>query len=233
MGRRYVGLTSEQVASRGTPRPWGILGGTFDPIHLGHLAVAEHVRQAMDLAGVLFVPVAQSPHKQARPISPAERRIEMVELAIAGNEAFRVSRMELERPAPSYTVDTLEILHSNGRIAGAGLPDPVIILSVETLPALIMWHRPERLLELCRIAVVPRHGYDAPDPHWLEDSFPGRGDRFVMLDGPDLGHSASAVRARVAAGLSIRYLVTDAVARSIATHGAYGAPGTGAADEGR
>ncbi len=131
--------------------------------------------------------------------------------------------MELERPGPSYTVDTLEALHAEGRIAGAGLPDPWLIVSVETLPGLVDWHRPDRLLELARIAVVPRRGYAAPSDGWIADRFPGRAHRFRMLDGPDLGPSASDIRARVGAGRSIRYLVPDAVARCIEAHHLYGA----------
>ena len=219
MGRRHVGL------SQGT-RPWGILGGTFDPLHLGHLAIAEQTREALDLAGVVFIPAAQSPFKPDTPTTPIEHRVAMVELAVAGNAGFRVSRMELERPLPSYTVDTLESLHQNGRIAGGGLPDPWLILSVESLRGLVDWRRPERLLELCRVAVVPRRGYDGPPAGWLEERFPGRADRFLMLEGPDLGPSASDIRARVAAGHSIRYLVPDAVARYIETHGLYGSTTT-------
>ena len=188
-------------------RPWGILGGTFDPIHMGHLTVAEQVRETLDLAGVLFVPAAESPFKSERVTSPAIKRVAMVELALSGNAAFRVSRMELERPAPSYTVDTLEALHAEGRICGAGLPEPVLILSAETLSGLADWRRPERLLELCRIAVVPRRGHVTPSPDWLEDRFPGRVDRFQVLDGPDLDHSSSAIRGQVADGRSIRYRV--------------------------
>jgi len=232
MGRRHVGLSGAGAVgvSSVSHRPWGILGGTFDPIHMGHLAVAEHTRQALDLAGVLFIPAAESPFKPERPTSPAALRVAMVELAVAGNEAFRVSRIELERPGPSYSVDTLEMLHAEGRICGPGQPDPVLILSVETLPGLVEWRHPQRLLELCRVAVVPRRGYDGPQPGWLEERFPGRGGRFVMLDGPDLGHSSSGIRERVAAGRSIRYLVPGAVARYIEAHAAYGAD---AADGGR
>ena len=203
-------------------RPWGVLGGTFDPIHLGHLAVAEQTRQTLDLAGVVFIPAAQSPLKLGRPATPAEQRVAMVELAVAGNDAFRVSRMELERPTPSYTVDTLQALHAGGRIAGAGLPDPWLILSAESLRGLVDWRLPERLLDLCRVAVVPRRGFEAPPPGWIEERFPGRADRFLMLDGPDLGPSATDIRARMASGRSIRYLVPNAVARYIDTQGLYG-----------
>ena len=193
---------------------------------MGHLTVAEYVRDALDLGGVLFVPAAESPFKTARATSPAMHRVAMVELALADNDAFRVSRVELERPAPSYTVDTLEALHASGRICGTGLPDPVLILSAETLLRLVDWRRPERLLELCRIGVVPRPGHEVPTPHWLEARFPGRVDRFLMLDAPELDHSSSGIRDRVAAGRSIRYRVPEAVARYIESHGLYGAEAT-------
>ncbi|MCY7417139.1 MAG: nicotinate-nicotinamide nucleotide adenylyltransferase, partial [Chloroflexi bacterium] len=150
-----MGLTGTTTGGPGARRPWGILGGTFDPIHLGHLAVAEQTRQDLDLAGVLFIPAAQSPLKPDRPVSPGTQRVAMVELAITGNEGFRVSRMELDRPGPSYTVDTLLALHAAGTITGEGVLDPVLILSVETLPGLVHWREPERLLDVCRVAIVP------------------------------------------------------------------------------
>lgn len=204
-------------------RAWGILGGTFDPIHLGHLAIAERTRETLDLEGVVFVPAAQNPLKDVRP-SAASDRVAMVELAVASNRHFRVSRIELEREGPSYTVDTLETLHADGRYAGGGRPDPVLIVSVEALDGLPGWHRVDRLLELARVAVVPRRGYVPPAPDWLAGAFPGRTGRFLTLDGPDLGHSASEVRARAAAGRSIRYLVPDVVEEWVTRHALYGAP---------
>lgn len=203
------------------PRAWGILGGTFDPIHLGHLAVAAQTREALDLAGVVFVPAARPPHKAGRVVTDATDRLAMVELAIADDPGFRVSRIELERDGLSYTVDTLRAFHARGIIAGHGRPDPVLILSVETLPDLPTWREPEALLDLARVAVVPRRGYPAPDPAWIGATFPGRADRFLMLDGPDLGHSASAIRARVAQGRTVRYLVPDEVAAWIRTRDLY------------
>lgn len=206
-----------------TTGAWGILGGTFDPIHLAHLAIAEQTRETLGLAGVVFVPAAQNPLKEARPTAAADR-VAMVELAIADNERFRVSRIELEREGPSFTVDTLEAFRVDGRYAGAGLPDPVLILSVEALRGLPAWFRADRIIELARVAVVPRRGYEAPPAEWLEGVFPGRAERFLMLDGPDLGHSASDIRMRAAAGRSVRYLVPDAVAAWIARRSLYGAP---------
>jgi nicotinate-nucleotide adenylyltransferase len=200
------------------------MGGTFDPIHLGHLAVAEQARESLDLAGVVFVPAAQNPLKDAAPGASGADRVAMVELAIAGNERFRVSRVELERDGPSYTVDTLEALHADGRFAGDGHADPVLILSVEAITRLSDWHRIGRILELARVAIVPRRGYPTTDPAWLEAAFPGRASRFVTLDGPDLGHSATEIRGRLAAGRSVRYLVPEPVERWIARHALYGAP---------
>jgi nicotinate-nucleotide adenylyltransferase len=144
----------------------------------------------------------------------------MVGLAIAGNPAFEVSRIELDRSGPSYTADTLDALAAAERAAGRA-PDLTFILSAETLRDLPSWHEPERLLEASRIAVVPRDGFQAIDPGWLEDQFPGRADRFDLLAGPRLGISSTSIRARVGAGRSIRYLVPDAVAAYIADHGLY------------
>ena len=218
-------MSASDASIGGGSRAWGILGGTFDPIHLGHLAIAERARDTLDLAGVVFVPAAQNPLKDTTP-SPASDRAAMVELAISGNDRFRVSRIELERQGPSYTVDTLESFHADGRYAGPGRPDPVLIVSVEALKGLPTWHRVERILELARVAVLPRRGYEPPAPDWLASTFPGRGERFLMLDGPDLGHSASEIRARVAAGRSVRYLVPDAVEGWILRRSLYGAPAT-------
>jgi nicotinate-nucleotide adenylyltransferase len=200
------------------------MGGTFDPIHLGHLAVAERARESLDLAGVVFVPAARNPLKQAGPGAASGDRVAMVELAVAGNEHFRVSRIELEREGPSYTVDTLEAFHADGRYAGDGHPDPVLILSVEAITRLPDWQRIERILELARISIVPRRGYAPTDPGWLETTFPGRTSRFLTLDGPDLGHSATEIRARVAAGRSVRYLVPEPVEAWILRRALYGAP---------
>lgn len=205
------------------PGSLGITGGTFDPIHLGHLAIAEEAREALGLERILFVPAGTPPHRRAGSVSPASDRAAMVELAIAGNAAFELSRLELDRPGPSYTADTLEALAAAARSEGRE-PDLTFILSAETLHDLPTWHEPERLLEASRIVVVPRDGYPAPDRAWLEAAFPGRVDRFDFLEGPRLGISSTAIRARVAAGRSIRYLVPDAVAGYIADHGLYADP---------
>jgi nicotinate-nucleotide adenylyltransferase len=211
-----------RAAATVAPGSIGIMGGTFDPIHLGHLAAAEEAREVLGLERILFVPAGIPPHKPDEPISVAADRVAMVGLAIAGNPAFELSRIDVDRAGPSYTVDTVEALAAIERTAGR-TPNLTFILSVETLLELPTWHEPERLFAACRLAVVPREGYPAPQRGWLAEQFPGREDRVVSLDGPRLGVSSTAIRARVAAGRSIRYLVPAAVADYIAAHHLYAA----------
>jgi nicotinate-nucleotide adenylyltransferase len=196
------------------------MGGTFDPVHVGHLAVAEEARESIGLERILFVVAGQPPHKDPADVTPAADRLAMVALAIAGNGAFELSRLEVDRPGPSFSVDTLSELDRLDQAAGR-TPDLTLILSAETFADLPAWHEPERLLRLARVAVVPREGYAAPDPGWLARTVPGQEDRVDFLEGPRLGLSSTTLRARVAAGRSIRYLVPDAVAGYIAEHGLY------------
>ena len=195
----------------------GVMGGTFDPIHIGHLAIGEEARESLGLDVVLFVPAGQPPHKPAGSVTAVEHRLAMVELAIADNPAFELSRVEVDRPGPSYTVDTVEALARSA-------DDLVLILSAETFAELPSWHEPERLFDVARIAVVPREGYPAPDPAWLAEAFPGRETRVDYLEGPRLGLSSTAIRARVAAGRTIRYLVPDMVEAYIAGKQLYRRP---------
>jgi len=200
---------------------WGILGGTFDPIHFAHLAIAEQTRETLDLAGVLFVPAGVPPHKRGQAVSPSADRVAMVELAIADNPAFHVSRVEVDRPGPSYAADTVERLLGDPPRPwdpGAGL---VFILSAEALVGLDRWHDPERLLRACRLAVVPRRGYPVEPEDWMAAHFPAFVDRLIVLEGPDLSHSASVIRERAAAGRTIRYLVPRAVETYVREHELY------------
>jgi nicotinate-nucleotide adenylyltransferase len=194
----------------------GVFGGTFDPIHQAHLAVAEAARDACGLRRVLFIPAAQPPHKLDWGITPAEQRLEMVAAAIADNPAFSVSRMEIDRGGTSYTVDTLERLRTES-------PDEelALILSAESYVGLPTWRQPERILDLARLIVAPRDGYPDADATFVERRYPGRGERVHVLDGPRLRLSGSEIRARAASGRSIRYLVPDAVAAYISDHGLY------------
>lgn len=197
------------------PGSVGILGGTFDPIHHGHLAIAEEARESLGLERVLFMPAASPPHKPGRTVSAAADRLAMVRLAVAGNPAFEVSDAEIARGGTSYTVDTLAALREEG------LVEPWLILSSEALALLPSWREPRRILDLARLAVVPRGGYAALGPAWVEMAFPGAVDRVTFLPGPLLPISGSVVRRRASAGRSVRYLVPDAVAAYIADHQLY------------
>jgi len=198
----------------------GILGGTFDPIHYGHLVIAEEVCEALSLDRVLFVPAAVPPHKIGLSITPADHRAAMVELAIAGNPGFAVSRIELEREGPSYTADTIGTLAGEAARQGVAR-DLFFILSTEALAGLSGWHDPDRILSMCRLAVVQRPGTQLPTKPELEARFGDRTDRIMLVETVPLAHSASAVRARAATGRSIRYLVPPAVEAYICDHRLY------------
>jgi nicotinate-nucleotide adenylyltransferase len=200
------------------PGSVGILGGTFDPVHHGHLVIAEEAREVLGLERVLFIPAASPPHKPGRPVTDAAHRLAMAELAVAGNPSFAVSRLELDRGGASYTVDTLEALRADG------VTEPWFILSAEALADFPTWRDPGRILDLARLAVVPRGGSALLDPDWFSARFPGRGDRVRFLSGPLLPISGSVVRRRAAAGRSVRYLVPDAVAAYVTQHSLYTDP---------
>ena len=194
---------------------WGILGGIFDPIHNGHLAIAEQTADELALAGVLFIPAGQPVHREPPQASAADR-LTMVQLATADNARFLVSSMEIEAERPSYSVETMEDLHSEHPE-----DDFVLIMSAESAAALPSWRDPMRLIELAEIAIVPRFGYAEISRDWIDDLFPGRQDRFHLLDTSHLGNSATDVRKRIAEGKSIRYLVPPAVEAFIAAHNLY------------
>lgn len=193
----------------------GIFGGTFDPIHLAHLAVAEAARDDLGLASVTFIPAGEPPHKVGRRITPAHHRAAMVQAAIADNPGFRLSRAEIDRSGPSYTVDTLSGL------AAAGEGPLALIVSMDSYLDLPTWRDPARVLELATLVVAPREGIQAAGPEHLAARVPGAPARTVFLTGPHLRLSASELRDRAAAGRSLRYLVPDAVSAYIGDHGLY------------
>jgi nicotinate-nucleotide adenylyltransferase len=195
--------------------PIGILGGTFDPPHLAHLAVAEEAREALGLARVLFVPAGQPWQKADRAVTPGPLRLAMVERAIMGNPFFVADPREVNRPGPSYSVETIAELAAE---TGA---EPWFILSAEALAGLSTWRDPERILALARLCVVPREG--APDAAvaLFRQGHPEAADRIAVLDHPRLAISSTLVRDRVRAGRSIRYLVPDAVAAMITEYALY------------
>ena len=195
----------------------GVLGGTFDPVHTGHLAIAKAARERLNLAQVLFVPAGVPWLKWGRDITPAEQRVEMLELAVAPYPAFRVSRVELERPGHSYTTDTLEQLK---RELGGDV-ELYFILGEDALSELPLWHQPQRIVELCHLVAARRPGSRPPDLKSLEGVLPGVSSRVIILDNEPVNASSSGIRERVARNQSIEGLVPDAVARYIDEHGLY------------
>lgn len=183
-------------------RRLGVMGGTFDPIHHGHLVVAAQAFYELALDSVMFIPAGRP--WQRSDYAPAEDRFTMTSLATASHPGFSVSRIEIDRRGSSYTSDTLELLHG---FYGDGL-EAFLILGSDAAAGLSTWHKSERVLELSRIVVAQRPGHDEPT------------DAYV-LHGPELAISASDIRARVRDGRPIDYLVPDVVARYIAERGLY------------
>ena len=195
----------------------GVIGGTFDPIHNGHLIIAEETRARLNLAEVLFVPTGQPWLKAKGPVATAEHRLEMVRLAIADRAYFKLSTVEIDRPGPSYTIDTIAELQSQ---LGAGA-ELFFILGWDSLAELPQWHEPSRLIEMCYLVAVPRPGYSRPKLKALKAAIPGISQRVMLLDKPEVDVSATVIRERVAQGLSVRHLVPEPVNRYIKQHGLY------------
>jgi nicotinate-nucleotide adenylyltransferase len=195
----------------------GVLGGTFDPIHNGHLMVAEETRVRLNLAEVLFVPAGLPWLRMNTPISEAEHRVHMVRLAIGDKPYCKLSTMEIERGGPSYTVDTIAELRGQ---LGAG-SELFFILGWDCLAELPKWREPERLIKMCYLAAVPRVGYSLPDLKSMEAAIPGLAKRVILLDAPEVDITASAIRDRVAQGLPISHLVPAPVGKYIREQGLY------------
>ena len=187
----------------------GVLGGTFDPIHIGHLIVAEEARVRLGFNEVLFVPAGQPWLKLDHNITPAVHRVEMVRRAIAANPHFKLCTLEAEHSGPSYTVDTMTMLQRQLGSEAALF----FLLGRDTLAGLSLWKEPEKLVQLCRLVVAPRLG--SKDLKQLETSISGLLDKVIQLDMPVIGISSSEIRQRIAQGLSIRYLVPAEVEKYI------------------
>jgi nicotinate-nucleotide adenylyltransferase len=197
----------------------GVLGGTFDPIHIGHLILAEEVRDRAALDRVLLVPAARAPHKARLPEAPASARLRMAEVAVEGHERFEVSPLEIERGGISYTLDTVSALlelHPDAELA--------FLLGADGLPDLPSWHRVDHLLERVRFLIATRPGYALSA---FDELVPALGERIVnqlrrdAVEIPPIGVSSTEIRERVRAGRSVRFLVPPGVERVIEEHGLY------------
>lgn len=190
----------------------GLFGGSFNPPHVGHLAVAQACAEAAGLDRVLWMPAATPPHKQGDPtLAPAPARLRMVEAAIAGNDRFAVSDLELARGEVSYTVDTLRQLRAQGA------DDLALIVGGDSMAAFPSWREPEAIAALAHLVVYGRPG-DGFDPAALPEWLWGR---YTVVEGVPLDISSTALRAQLAAGRTVRYLVPDAVCDVIADEGLY------------
>lgn len=198
----------------------GVLGGTFDPVHRGHIMVAEEVKARLNLAEVLFVPTAQTPLKEDSSILSAEHRVQMVLLAIADYPYLKLSTVEINRAGPSYTVDTIAELRDR---YGAG-DELFFILGWDSLAQLPQWKEPSRLVQLCHLVAVPRPGFSLPDLKSLEAVIPGLARSLIVLDKPKIDIRATEIRERAARGLSIRHLVPEPVDEYIRKHKLYLSP---------
>ncbi len=195
----------------------GVFGGTFDPVHNGHIMVAGEAMARLDLARVLFVPAGQPWLKEGRPISSAEHRVQMARLAIAGKPCFHLSTVEIDRGGPSYTVETIAELQ-----AQPGIGDELFfIMGWDNLPYLPRWREPNRLITMCRLVAVPRPGFALPDLRSLDTIIPGLSERLIVLDKPEIDIGATEIRERVARGLPIDGMVPESVAEYIRQHRLY------------
>jgi nicotinate-nucleotide adenylyltransferase len=194
----------------------GIFGGTFDPPHLGHLILAEVAADSLDLATVLFVPAADPPHKAAATIrASAAHRLAMVERAVAGNARFAVSRVDMDRPGPHYSVDMLRLLRA--QYPGVEF---FFLIGSDSLRDLPTWSRPAELVRLAALGVMRRPG-SMPDLGELERRIPGLRQQVCWIDAPLIELAASQLAASIAAGHSVRYQVPDAVRAYIEEHSLY------------
>ena len=195
----------------------GVFGGTFDPIHNGHLAVAEECRDRLSMDRVLFVPARLPPHKQVRSLTASHHRMDMVRLAIASNPAFEASSIELSRPGPSYSVDTLFQLRQHQPKD----TDIFFIMGADSLNDLASWRNPAGLLANCKLVVVSRPGAPAVDPSRLDSLYPGADERVIALEVTGLDIASSDLRSRVATGKTIRYQLPDEVMAYIESNKLY------------
>lgn len=196
----------------------GVLGGSFDPIHYGHLIAGEEARAALKLSRVIFLPAGQPPHKLHRVLSPAEVRLEMVDIAIASNPHFESSRVDIDRPGPHYTVDTVGILRDQLGVRA----EIFFIVGLDSLLEMGSWREPDRLLRLCWLVGVTRPGYEGVDLARLDPRIRRWASRIIVLPIPELNISSSNLRQRVRDGRPIKYQLPEGVEEYIYAKGVYG-----------
>ncbi|MDY6835125.1 MAG: nicotinate-nucleotide adenylyltransferase [Chloroflexota bacterium] len=189
----------------------GLFGGTFDPIHLGHLICAEQCRIQFELDEVIFFPARNPRFKEVARVSSACHRLEMVRLATRTNKFFKVSTVEIDVPGPSYTVDTVQTIKSSLKPS----TELFLILGEDAVALLPSWKEPSLLADLCSFLILSRPNGGCLDWIQLEESVPGISHKVNKLDFPPIGISSTMIRERIAQGISIRYLVPEDVEKYI------------------
>jgi nicotinate-nucleotide adenylyltransferase len=201
----------------------GILGGTFNPPHIGHLVCAQEAYAGLGLDRVLLVPVREPPHKAIEADPGCEHRVQLCELAVADDERFGVSRVDADRPGPSWTVDTLRRLHAEAREH-----DLTFIVGGDMAYSLPTWREPAAVLELAELGVAEREGVGRADIAEALSPLPNARERVRFFEMPRIDVSSSYIRRQVAAGRPVRYLVPDPVADYMRSHDLYGRAGAAA-----
>lgn len=188
----------------------GVFGGTFDPVHLGHLIMAEEAVTRLRLTRLLFVPTCRPAHKRSRDLVPVEHRIAMLRVAVRGNPRMSVSRLEADRGGVSFTAETLESLATTEH------GELYFVLGQDSLEEFHTWKDPDRIARLARLVVVPRGDQD------LASLSPSLRRRVIFLRPPRIGISSTEIRRRLRRGLPVRYWIPDAVLAYVTRHGLYG-----------
>ena len=194
----------------------GILGGTFDPVHLGHITIAEQVRDELDLDEVLLMPAGMPMSRPGAEVTSARQRLAMVEIAVENRPRLKASAMEIERGGPTYTVDTLEELRKSGNEDD----EVFFVVGSDSLELMGSWKEPERIISLCTVVVVPRPGYRHSISE-MERIIPGLPEKIIDLKGPYLDISASQIRQRVKDGKPVGHLVPEGIEDYIKSHHLY------------
>jgi len=203
------------------PLKIGIFGGTFDPIHIGHLILMEEARYHLDLDRIYLIPAADPPHKQDRDITPVEHRLSMVQLAIADLEYVWLNRVDIDRAGPHYSVDTVALIREQASSDSVDAnPDIYFLVGLDSLRDLPTWAEPMRLLQSCKLVALQRHDVEI-DWDTLSAQLPTVRDRVIILDMPEVEIASSVLRERVGQGMPIRHQVPRSVEAYLRKHALY------------
>jgi nicotinate-nucleotide adenylyltransferase len=194
----------------------GIFGGSFNPLHHGHLIVAEFAAESIDLDLILFVPVVHPPHRDGSGLKPIEHRCRMISMAIEDNDRFQLSMVDAERPGPHYSVDTVQII-------GKQFPDAELffVMGGDSFKSFPSWHQPNEIVKHCRLAVMRRPSSNPVQPDMHAAVLPQLSSRVDMIEAPPIGISATKVRLQLASHKSVRYLVPQNVLEYIHANNLY------------